>query len=152
MIKETDLKMTTQKGNLTLSIIKPNAVRKKVVGSIIREFESRGVHIVALKFLRLSQKQCEDFYREHEKRAFFQELVSFMSSGPVLVMALSGENVVQRNRELMGATDPAQATKGTLRFQYGDSLGENAIHGSDSESSAQRELDFFFSQDDYVNL
>lgn len=140
------------KKNLTLSIIKPNAVKKSVMGSIIKEFEQQGIKMAASRFCVLTPKQCEEFYKEHRERSFFPELVNFMSSGPVFIMALSGENVVKRNRDLMGATDPSQAEKGTLRFEYGDSLGENAIHGSDSESSAQRELDFFFKEDDYVNL
>lgn len=130
----------------TLIIIKPNAMKKHVIGQIIQKFEENHLSVVAGKLLSLTKKQCEDFYREHEGRPFFDELTTFMSSHPVLVMALSGKNVVMRVREIMGATNPLEAKEGTIRKLFGDSLGENAIHGSDSQQSAIREVSFFFKE------
>lgn len=129
---------------LTLSIIKPNAVKKNVIGEIITKFENNNLEVAAAKKVLLSKKLCEEFYAEHKERPFFGELVEFMTSAPVVLMALYGENAVTLNRELMGATNPSEAEKGSLRALYGDSLGENAVHGSDSHDSAKREVSLFF--------
>lgn len=136
---------------LTFSIIKPNAVKKNAIGPIIGLFEKNGLKVAAAKLARLEQKQCEEFYAEHKERPFFGELVTFMTSGPVLLMALSGENAVAKNREIMGATDPKKADAGTIRALYGDNVGENAVHGSDSPQSAMRELNLFFKETEFVN-
>lgn len=135
----------------TFSIIKPNAVKKNAIGAIISKFEKNGLKVAAAKLVRLSKAQCEEFYAEHKARPFFGELVSFMTSGPVLLMALTGENAVIRNREIMGATDPKKAAPGTIRAEWGDNVGENAVHGSDSAASAERELKLFFKSDEFVN-
>lgn len=135
----------------TFSIIKPNAVKKNVIGGVISKFEENGLKVSAAKLVRLTNAQCEEFYAEHKERPFFGELVEFMTSGPVMLMALTGENAVTRNREIMGATNPAEAAEGTLRKLYGDSMGENAVHGSDSVTSAERELGLFFAKDEFVN-
>ena len=135
----------------TFSIIKPNAVKKNAIGAIIAKFEENGLKVSAAKLVRLSKAQCEEFYAEHKERPFFGELVSFMTSGPVLLMALTGENAVMRNREIMGATDPKKAAPGTIRALFGDNVGENAVHGSDSAASAQRELGLFFKNEEFVN-
>ena len=136
---------------MTFSIIKPNAVKKNAIGDIISQFEANGLKIAAAKLTVLSRKKCEEFYAEHKVRPFFGELVDFMTSGPVMLMALSGENAVMKNREIMGATDPKKATAGTVRSKFGDSVGENAVHGSDSPASAQRELALFFEKQELVN-
>ncbi len=136
---------------LTFSIIKPNAVKKNVIGDIISQFEQNGLKIAAMKMTVLTREKCEEFYAEHKERPFFGELVDFMTSGPVVLMALSGENAITKNREIMGATDPKKAAPGTIRAKYGDSVGENAVHGSDSPQSAQRELALFFEQSELVN-
>lgn len=128
----------------TLSIIKPNAIQKNVVGEIISRFETKGLRIAAAKFTHLSREKAEGFYIEHKDRPFFQSLVHFMTSGPVLLMCLEGENAVALNREIMGATDPAKAAAGTLRKDFADSIEANAAHGSDSLKSAERELAYFF--------
>lgn len=135
----------------TFSIIKPNAVKKNAVGPIIAKFEENGLKVSAAKLVRLTKPLCEEFYAEHKARPFFGELVSFMTSGPVMLMALTGENAVMRNREIMGATDPKKAAPGTIRALFGDSVGENAVHGSDSAASAQRELALFFKNEEFVN-
>ena len=135
----------------TLSIIKPNAVKKNAIGSIIQIFEKNGLKVAAMKLVKIEKSKCEEFYAEHKERPFFGELVSFMTSGPVVLMALKGENAVLRNREIMGATDPKKAAPGTLRALFGDSVGENAVHGSDSLASAERELKIFFGANEYVN-
>jgi len=135
----------------TFSIIKPNAVKKNAIGSIIKKFEDNGLRVAAAKLVRLKKDQCEEFYAEHKDRPFFGELVSFMTSGPVLLMALKGESAVARNREIMGATDPQKAAPGTIRAEFGDSVGENAVHGSDSTASAERELSLFFEKSEFVN-
>lgn len=135
----------------TFSIIKPNAVKKNAIGPIIAKFEENGLKVSAAKLVRLSKGLCEEFYAEHKARPFFGELVSFMTSGPVMLMALTGENAVTRNREIMGATDPKKAAPGTIRALFGDNVGENAVHGSDSAASAQRELGLFFTTDEFVN-
>lgn len=135
----------------TFSIIKPNAVKKNAIGGIISLFEKNGLKISAMKLTKIEKAQCEAFYAEHKERPFFGELVSFMTSGPVVLMALTGENAVLRNREIMGATDPKKAAPGTLRALYGDSVGENAVHGSDSAASAERELKIFFEAKEFAN-
>ncbi|MFE8151502.1 nucleoside-diphosphate kinase [Brenneria goodwinii] len=132
----------------TFSIVKPNAVAKNAIGAIYARFESAGFKIVAAKMLHLTREQAEGFYAEHQGKPFFDGLISFMISGPVMVQVLEGENAVQRNRDIMGATNPANALAGTLRADYADSLTENAVHGSDSTESAQREIVYFFSADE----
>lgn len=135
----------------TFSIIKPNAVKSQNIGEIIAHFEKNGFTIAAAKLTKLSRQKAEEFYAEHKARPFFGELVDFMTSGPVVLMALSGENAVTRNREIMGATDPKKATAGTLRAMYGENVGANAVHGSDSPDSAKRELALFFEPSEIVN-
>lgn len=135
----------------TFSIIKPNAVKKNAIGAIIAMFEKNGLKIAAMKLTKLEKSKCEEFYAEHKERPFFGELVSFMTSGPVVLMALKGENAVLRNREIMGATDPKKAAPGTIRALYGDNVGENAVHGSDSTTSAERELKIFFETHEFAN-
>lgn len=135
----------------TFSIIKPNAVKKGKIGAIVEHFEANGLKIAAAKLTVLSKSKCEEFYAEHKARPFFGELVSFMTSGPVMLMVLSGENAVMKNREVMGATDPAKANPGTIRKLYGDSMGENAVHGSDSPTSAAREISLFFEKTEICN-
>ncbi|MEC5318760.1 nucleoside-diphosphate kinase [Brenneria populi subsp. brevivirga] len=132
----------------TFSIVKPNAVAKNAIGAIYARFESAGFSIVAAKMLHLTREQAEGFYAEHRGKPFFDGLVAFMISGPIMVQVLEGENAVQRNRDIMGATNPANALAGTLRADYADSLTENAVHGSDSIESAQREIAYFFSADE----
>lgn len=129
----------------TLSIIKPNVVKKNQIGEIYHRFESAKLTIIAAKMVHLTQEQAEGFYAEHQGKPFFAGLVEFMTSGPVVVQVLQGENAVLRHRELMGATDPSNALAGTLRADYADSLRENAVHGSDSAESAAREIAYFFS-------
>lgn len=129
----------------TLSIIKPDAVKKNVVGKIIDRFESNGLKIVAMRKLVLSEKNAQDFYAIHKERPFFRDLVSFMTSGPVVVMVLEGENAVKKNRDLMGETDPKKAAKGTIRADFAESIDANAVHGSDSLENAKNEIAFFFS-------
>lgn len=136
---------------LTFSIIKPNAVKKNVMGAIIQKFEENGLKIAAAKLVVLDRSKCEQFYAEHKARPFFGELVDFMTSGPVMLMALAGENAVEKNRKIMGATDPKKADPGTIRALFGDNVGENAVHGSDSPASAQRELALFFEKREFVN-
>lgn len=128
----------------TLSIIKPDAVAKGFVGKIIDRFESNGLRIAGMKKLHLSTKQAEDFYAVHKDRPFYADLVKFMSSGPVVVMVLEGENAVLKNRELMGATNPKEADKGTIRADFAQSIEANAVHGSDSLENAKNEVAFFF--------
>ena len=132
----------------TFSIIKPNAVKKNAVGKIITRFEDNGLEVVAAKMMRLPREKAEGFYIEHKDRPFFESLIRFMTSGPVLLMALRGENAVLRNREIMGATDPAKAAAGTIRKDFADSIEANAVHGSDSVTSAQREIAYFFDKNE----
>ena len=132
----------------TFVLIKPNAMKKEKSGAILQRFQEEGLKVKALKMLHLSREQCEEFYQEHKNRPFFSELVDFISSAPVVLMALSGEGAVLKVREIMGATDPKQAQPGTLRYEYGDSVGENATHGSDSLESAKRELALFFKSEE----
>ncbi|WP_269617996.1 nucleoside-diphosphate kinase [Zhongshania sp. BJYM1] len=129
----------------TLSIAKPDAVSKNVIGEIYSRFEKAGLRIVAAKMLRLSREQAEGFYAEHKGRPFFPALIDFMTSGPVTVQVLEGEGAVLQNRELMGATNPKDAAAGTIRADFAESIDANAVHGSDSEASAAREIAFFFS-------
>lgn len=128
----------------TLSIIKPDATRKNLVGKIVARFEEEGLKIAAARKIWMSKQEAEGFYAVHAARPFFGELVEFMCSGPCVVMCLEGENAVARNREIMGATNPAQAAEGTLRKLYADSIGENAVHGSDSVENAAIEVAYFF--------
>lgn len=130
----------------TLSIIKPDAVKKNAIGKIIDRFESNGLRIAAMRKLQLSTKNAQDFYAIHKKRPFFRDLVDFMTSGPVVVLVLEGENAVRKNRELMGDTDPKKAQKGTIRADFAESIDANAVHGSDSLENAKNEIAFFFSQ------
>src|SRR5215831_3709722 len=128
----------------TLSIVKPDAVAKNVIGQIYSRFESAGLRIVAARMLQLSQQQAEGFYAVHRERPFFRDLVQFMISGPIMVQVLEGENAIAKNRELMGATDPRKAEKGTIRADFADSIDANAVHGSDSPDTARTEIGFFF--------
>ena len=128
----------------TLSIIKPDAVAKNVVGQILSRFEGAGLQVVALKMQQLSKEQAEGFYAEHSERPFFNDLVAFMTSGPVCVQVLEGENAVMTNRDLMGATNPKEAEAGTIRADFADSIDANAVHGSDSLENAKIEIDYFF--------
>ncbi|MFZ4579017.1 MAG: nucleoside-diphosphate kinase [Myxococcota bacterium] len=130
----------------TLSIVKPDGVANGHIGHVLSLFESNGLRIRAARMVRLTQGQAEGFYAEHKGRGFFGELIEFMTSGPVVLIVLEGENAVLRNRELMGATDPAQAADGTLRKLYAESKGRNTVHGSDSPASAAREIHYFFSE------
>ncbi len=134
----------------TFSIIKPNAVTKNVMGEILSRFEKRGLRIAAAKFTRLSREKAEGFYIEHKDRPFFSSLVHFMTSGPVMLMVLEGENAVLLNREIMGATDPAKANPGTIRKDFADSIEANAAHGSDSIKSADREIAYFFDKSEII--
>lgn len=129
----------------TLSIIKPDAVGKNMIGAIIGRFEQEGMRIRAARMMHLSKIQAQGFYAVHRERPFFDSLVEFMTSGPILVMVLEGENAVARNREIMGATNPAQAAEGTLRKLYAESVERNAVHGSDSLENASMEINYFFS-------
>ncbi len=128
----------------TLSIIKPDAVKKQLIGKIVGRFEQEGLRIVGLRKQWLSQRDAEGFYAVHSARGFFDELCTFMSSGPVVVIVLEGENAVLANRDIMGATDPKKAAAGTLRALHADSIGENAVHGSDSVENAAIEIAYFF--------
>jgi nucleoside-diphosphate kinase len=128
----------------TLSIVKPDAVAKNVIGQIYSRFEKAGLRITAARMMQLSQAEAEGFYAVHRARPFFQDLVKFMTSGPVMVQVLEGENAIARNRELMGATDPRKAEKGTIRADFADSIDANAVHGSDSLETARVEVAYFF--------
>jgi nucleoside-diphosphate kinase len=128
----------------TLSIVKPDAVGKNVIGKIYSRFESNGLCIVASKMLRLSDEVAGGFYAEHKERPFFPALIEFMTSGPVMVQVLEGENAIARNRELMGATNPKEAEADTIRADFAESIDANAVHGSDSPASAEREIAYFF--------
>lgn len=128
----------------TLSIIKPDAVAKNVIGEIYSRFEKAGLKVVAAKMLQLDDELAGGFYAEHKERGFFGDLIAFMTSGPVMVQVLEGEGAVLKNRELMGATNPAEADAGTIRADFAVSIDANAVHGSDSVESAKREVDYFF--------
>lgn len=134
----------------TLSIIKPDAVAKNVIGQIISCFEKGGLRIVAAKMMRLTKTQAEQFYAVHKERPFYSALVSFMSSGPVLVQVLEGENAIALNRQIMGATNPKDAAPGTVRAQFAASIDHNAVHGSDSPETAKQEITFFFKPEDIL--
>ena len=134
----------------TLSIIKPDAVKKNVIGEIISRFESNGLKLVAAKLIHLNDELASGFYAEHEGRPFFEDLKKFMTSGPVFVQVLEGENAISLNRELMGNTDPKQAAPGTIRADYANSIDANAVHGSDSPESAARAINYFFPEDNLV--
>jgi nucleoside-diphosphate kinase len=130
----------------TLSIVKPDGVRKNVIGDVYSRFEKSGLRIVAARMLRLTQAQAEAFYGIHRERPFFRDLVSYMTSGPVVVQVLEGEGAVAKNREVMGATDPKKAAPGTIRADLADSIEQNVVHGSDSLENAAREVAFFFAE------
>ncbi len=134
----------------TFSIIKPNAVSDNNIGNIIARFEKEGLRISALKLTHLSKEKAEGFYIEHKERPFFGSLVGFMTEGPVVLMVLEGENAVEKNRKLMGATNPANAEEGTLRKLYAKSIEANAVHGSDSQAAADREINYFFDKNDVL--
>ena len=130
----------------TLSIIKPDAVSKNVLGKILDRFESSGLKIIAIKKLHLDKDMAEGFYAEHKGKPFFEKLINFMTSGPVVVQVLSGENAIKTNRELMGNTNPEEAASGTIRSDFAESIDANAVHGSDSPESAEREISYFFTE------
>lgn len=130
----------------TISIVKPDAVAKNIIGQIYSRFEQNGLRIVAAKMKHLSVREVQDFYAVHKERPFYADLVAFMTSGPVMIQVLEGENAVAKNRELMGATDPANAAPGTIRADFAESLSINAVHGSDSLENAAIEIAYFFSQ------
>ena len=134
----------------TLSIIKPDAVKKGVIGKIVDRFESNGLRIAAMKKIQLDSKVAGEFYAIHAERPFFGELVEFMTSGPVVVMVLEGENAMSKNRDLMGATNPKEAAAGTIRADFAESIDANAVHGSDSLENAANEIQFFFSKEEVV--
>ena len=129
---------------LTFSIIKPDAVRKNKIGEILARFESAGLKIVAARLEHLSSEKAQGFYAEHQGKPFFEDLIKFMTSGPCLLQVLEGENAINLNRELMGATNPREAIEGTIRRDFAESIDANAVHGSDSPASAKREIEFFF--------
>ena len=131
----------------TFSIIKPDAVAKNVIGEIVSRFEKNGLKIVASRMLHLTKEQAEGFYAVHRERPFYKDLVSFMISGPVVVQVLEGENAISKNRELMGATNPAEAAPGTIRADFATTVDENAVHGSDAPETAAEEIRFFFGED-----
>jgi nucleoside-diphosphate kinase len=135
----------------TFSIIKPNAVADNNVGNIIARFEKENLRIAALKLTHLSKEKAEGFYIEHKERPFFGSLVGFMTEGPVVLMVLEGENAVEKNRKIMGATNPANAEEGTLRKLYAKSIEANAVHGSDSQAAAEREINYFFDKNEVQN-
>ena len=135
----------------TLSIVKPDGVRKGCVGEVIRRFEAAGIRVVAMRMLRLTKKEAEGFYAVHRERPFFGSLTDFMSSGPIVAMVLEGENVIVRNRQLMGATDPKKADRGTIRADLSDNVERNIVHGSDAPETATTEIEYFFSALDIVS-
>ena len=132
----------------TFSIIKPDAVAKNVIGEIYSRFEKNGLKVIAAKMLHLTQAQAEGFYAEHRSRGFFNDLVTFMISGPVIIQVLEGENAVLKHREIMGATNPKEAAPGTIRADYANSIDENAVHGSDAIDTAKREIAYFFADNE----
>ena len=134
----------------TLSIIKPDATRRNLTGKIVARFEEAGLRVVAQRRLRLTREQAEGFYKVHAERPYFDDLCRFMTSGPVVVQVLEGENAVARNREIMGATNPAKADKGTIRKDFAESIEANSVHGSDSADNAQAEIRYFFSDIEIV--
>ena len=135
----------------TLSIVKPDATSKNHLGKIIDRFENNGLRVIGAKMVHLNKEKAEDFYAVHRERPFFGDLVNFMTTGPVLIMVLEGENAVLKNREIMGATDPKKAAPGTIRADFATSIEENAVHGSDSADNAKTEIAYFFSNDEVCN-
>ena len=135
----------------TLSIIKPDAVGKNVIGKIISRFEENNLYLVAGKLVHLSDEMASGFYAEHKGKTFFNDLKKFMTSGPVFVQVLEGENAVQKNRDLMGSTNPKEAAPGTIRADFANSIDANAVHGSDSAESAKREIEYFFNTEEILN-
>ena len=135
----------------TLSIIKPDAVKKNLIGKIITRFEENGLHLVAGKLIHLTDELASGFYAEHDGKPFFNDLKNFMTSGPVFIQVLEGDNAIQKNRELMGATNPQEAAEGTIRADFAKSIDANAVHGSDSLVSAKREIEYFFSTKEILN-
>jgi len=131
----------------TLSIIKPDGVQQNLIGEIYGRFEKAGLRIVAARMVQLSKERAEDFYAVHKERPFYNDLVRYMTSGPVMVQALEGENAINRNREIMGATNPAEAEKGTIRADFAESIEENIVHGSDGAATSTQEIAFFFGDD-----
>jgi len=131
----------------TFSIVKPDGVEKNLIGEVYRRFEAAGLRIVAARMLHLTREQAEGFYAVHKERPFYNDLVAYMTSGPVMVQALEGENAVAKNREIMGATNPADADPGTIRADFAASIEENVVHGSDAPETAREEIAFFFSDD-----
>jgi len=129
----------------TLSIVKPDGVQRNLIGEVYRRFEAAGLKVVAARMLKLRQEQAEQFYEVHRERPFFADLVSYMTSGPVMVQVLEGEGAIAKNRELMGATNPSEADPGTIRADYAESIEQNVVHGSDSLDTAAQEVSFFFS-------
>jgi len=134
----------------TFSIIKPDAVRRNLIGKIIAKFEENGLRPVAMKKIHMTREQAEGFYAVHKERPFFAELVEQMIASPVVVQVLEGENAIARNREIMGATNPANAAEGTIRKEFALSVGENSVHGSDAPETAREEIKFFFTEDEIV--
>lgn len=134
----------------TFSIIKPDATRRNLTGAVTKMLEDAGLRVVASKRIRMSKEQAEGFYAVHKERPFFGDLVSFMTSGPVVVQVLEGEDAVKRNREVMGATNPADAAEGTIRKTYAEGIEANSVHGSDSDENAKIEIEFFFGEDEIV--
>ncbi len=134
----------------TFSIIKPDATRRNLTGAVTKMLEDAGLRVVASKRIRMTREQAEGFYAVHRERPFFNDLVAFMTSGPVVVQVLEGENAVLRNREVMGATNPEQADEGTIRKSFAESIEANSVHGSDSDENARIEIDFFFKPDEIV--
>jgi nucleoside-diphosphate kinase len=132
----------------TLSIVKPDAVAKNLIGEICRRFEKAGLQIVAAKMLRLTEQQARSFYAVHKARPFYRDLVQFMTSGPILVQVLEGEDAIARNRQIMGATDPREAAPGTIRADFAENVERNAVHGSDGAQTARTEIAFFFSDEE----
>ena len=132
----------------TLSIVKPDAVKKNVIGQILARFEKAGLRIVAARMMYLTRQQAESFYEVHRARPFFKDLVEFMISGPVLVQVLEGDNAIRMNRDVMGATNPKEAAPGTIRADFADSIDANAVHGSDAPETARREIEFFFKKEE----
>ena len=135
----------------TLSIIKPDAVKKNVIGKIITRFEENGLHLVAGKLIHLTDELASGFYAEHDGKPFFNDLKNFMTSGPVFIQVLEGDNAIQKNRELMGNTNPQEALPGTIRADFANNIDANAVHGSDSAASAKREIEYFFSEEEILN-
>ncbi len=130
----------------TLSLVKPDGVKKRLIGEILRIYEKNGLSISGLKMLRLSKKEAEGFYVVHKDRAFYDSLTTFMSSGPIIAMVLEGPDAIKKTREVMGATNPAEAAKGTIRSEYGEGIESNIVHGSDSGESASFEISYFFNE------